>query len=97
MWVRFHEVSITEFPDRYTDDDLAVLIVLITGSLRQFETTWRQVQLGLLGEEALASFGWNADNRPSVANLLYLWPRVKPNMSPDFAAAMERIFSLAKD
>ena len=92
LWIRFHEVEIVGAHDLYGEEDIEVLVVLVIGVLRQFETTWRQVQLGLLAPEALASFGWNADNRPSVSNLKHLWPRVKPNMSPDFAATVEELF-----
>ena len=92
LWLRLHEIEISDSLDRYSEDDIDMLVVLLTGVLRQFETTWRQVQLGLLAPEALASFGWNSHNRPSTANLRYLWPRVKPNMSPDFATAIELMF-----
>jgi hypothetical protein len=92
VWLRFHEVEIAESPDRYSDEDIDQMIVQMIGALRQFETTWRQVQLGLLAAQALAEFGWNTDNRPGPANLKYLWPRMKPHMSPDFAAVVEDTF-----
>ena len=60
-------------------------------SLRTLEATWRQVELGLLDEQAFGYFGNNSPALAGVAsqNLQLIWPDVKAFMSPDFAEFME--------
>ena len=83
--MRFIEDGSGEFSQM--EDD--VLVMTAVGALRQFEATWRQVELGLLGPEALEMFGWNNQAPAWLANFRRLWPRIGPNMSPDFAEYME--------
>ena len=69
---------------------------LWVGALRLFETTWRQVELGLLDAEHLQWFGWNAFITPENVVLRELWPQLEEDyMSPDFASYVERELGLA--
>ena len=63
---------------------------LYVSALRLYETTWRQVELGLLDAEHLEWFGWNAYMTPDNLVLRDLWPQLENNMSQDFASYIER-------
>ena len=77
----------------FTPDEEAVLIHLQIAALRQFETTWRQVELGLLGPEVLDQMGWGALGTTAYTqNAARMWPRIAPLMSPDFKAFIELRF-----
>ena len=77
----------------FTPDEEAVLIHLQIAGLRQFETTWRQVELGLLGPEVLDQMGWSSMGTNAYAqNTARMWPRIAPLMSPDFKAFIELRF-----
>ena len=87
MTMRFFE----EPNAKFTPAEEAVIINQSIAALRQHETTWRQVKLGLLDEKALESFGWNAEGTTAFAiNTKRLWPRMAPQMSPDFRAYIEQ-------
>ena len=91
MTMRFFE----EANAKFTPAEEAVLINQSIAALRQHETTWRQVKLGLLDPEALEAFGWNAEGTTAVAiNTKRLWPRLAPQMSPDFRAYIEQTLGL---
>jgi hypothetical protein len=86
MTMRFFE----EANAKFTPVEEAVLIQQSIAALRQHETTWRQVKLGLLDPDALEAFGWNAEGSSAFAiNFRRLWPRMAPHMSPDFRAYIE--------
>ncbi len=68
---------------------------MYVGALRLYETTWRQVELGLLDAEHLEWFGWNAFITPDNLPLRELWPQLEDIMSPDFGSYMERELGLA--
>ena len=79
----------------FTPAEEAVLVNQSIGALRQFETTWRQVKLGLLDPEVLQAFGWDTESAASPAFALHmsqLWPRIAPQMSPDFRSFLEGQF-----
>jgi hypothetical protein len=89
LTMKFFEDESAEF----TPAEQAILINQTIGALRQFEATWRQVELGLLRLEVLDAFGWNSAGDPAFGiNLKKLWPRIAPHMSPDFKAYLERKF-----
>ena len=91
MTMRFFE----EANAKFTPAEEAVLINQSIAAFRQHETTWRQVKLGLLDPEALEAFGWNAAGTTAVAiNTRRLWPRMAPQMSPDFRAYIEQTLGL---
>jgi len=71
--------------DEMSDVDAHRATVAWVAGLRQFEATWRQVELGLLDPSALSMFGWNSSLGMGIENLKVLWPRVRLFMSPDFA------------
>jgi hypothetical protein len=58
-------------------------------AFRQLETIWRQVELGLLGPEALSYFGWSSDDTFLGGSTARLWPRIREYMNDDFAAFVE--------
>ena len=87
MTMRFFE----EPNAKFTPAEEAVLINQSIAALRHHETTWRQVKLGLLDREALEAFGWDAEGTSAFAiNIKRLWPRMAPQMSPDFRTYMEQ-------
>ena len=89
LTMKFFEDESAEF----TPAEQAILINQTIAAFRQRETTWRQVQLGLLDQEVLNAFGWNAEGKPAfIRNMKQLWPRVAAFMSPDFRAFVERGF-----
>ena len=51
---------------------------------RQYEVVWRQVGLGLLGEETLYYFGWDPTELAASD-----WDRIRPFMSEDFSVYLE--------
>ena len=76
---------------KFTPAEEAVVINQSIGAFRQLETTWRQVQLGLLDAKVLEAFGWSAEGgAASTLNTRRLWPRIAPHMSPDFRTYLER-------
>ncbi len=83
LTLRFFEEEDAEF----TPVEEAVLIAQTVGALRQYETAWRQVQLGLLEPEVLEYFGWGND--VLSGNMRRLWPRLSQRMSPDFLRFLE--------
>jgi hypothetical protein len=86
MTMRFFE----EANAKFTPAEEAVLINQSIAALRQHETTWRQIKLGLLDPDALDAFGWNAEGSTAFSiNLRRLWPRIAPHMSPDFRTYLE--------
>ena len=91
MTMRFFE----EANAKFTPTEEAVLINQSIAALRQHETTWRQVKLGLLDQESLEAFGWNAVGTSAFATKTKrLWPRMAPQMSPDFRAYVEQTLGL---
>ena len=68
---------------------------LTVGALRLYETTWREVQLGLLDAAELQSFGFSVYITPDNQVLRELWPQLENNMTPDFASYIERELGLA--
>ena len=78
-----------------TEAETARLTFLYISSLRVYETTWRQVELGLLDAEHLQWFGWNRFITPDNLALRELWPHLETTMSPDFASHVERELGLA--
>ena len=62
---------------------VARLVAHHTGSLRQFETIFLQVELGLLEDDAIESLGWGS--YPDLAVLRRLWPWVSQGLRPTFA------------
>ena len=85
LLMRWQEDGTAEF-DQVEED---VMVAMAVGALRQFEATWRQVELGLLRPEALEMFGWDSQPRGVFANLRRFWPRIGVFMSADFAEYME--------
>jgi hypothetical protein len=84
-----------EEPD-WSPEEEAVLVTQQIAAFRTLETTWRQVELGLLDAGALEQMGWNAQGTgAAAANTARLWPRVAPLMSPDFRAYLEAQFELS--
>jgi hypothetical protein len=84
--MRFFEVEGAEF----TPTEETLMVAQTVAAFRQWETTWRQVQLRLLEPEALEQMGWNAAGSDAfAANMRKIWPRVAPLMSPDFLAFLE--------
>ncbi len=67
--------------------DKQLLISLIVGSLRAYETVYLQVQLGLLDESALESLGWENFRRSSFLEVM--WPDLRPFVSESFAEYVE--------
>ena len=68
---------------------------IYVSALRLYETTWRQVELGLLDAEHLQWFGWNEWITPENVVLKELWPQLQPlGMSQDFASYIERELGL---
>jgi hypothetical protein len=67
--------------------DLLVAEAHLVAVLRLYETVYLQVRLELLDDEALESLGWSGLNNSSF--LILLWPRVKSNVTPEFAAYLE--------
>lgn len=84
LTLRFFEEEDAEF----TPVEEAVLIAQTVGALRQYETVWRQVELGLLAPEVLEYFGWSNDDVLS-GNMGRFWPRIRERMSPDFRSFLE--------
>lgn len=75
---------------KFTPAEEAVLINQSVAAMRQYEATWRQVQLGLLKPDVLNAFGWNTEGlAPSSTNMKKLWPRLGQFMSPDFRSVLE--------
>jgi len=66
---------------------------------RQFESTWRQVGLGLIDTSTLLSFGNDAPAFKGVIgnNQRLLWPQIKRWMSPDYAEFVESGMAEATD
>jgi hypothetical protein len=86
MTMRFFE----EANAKFTPAEEAVLVNQSIAAFRQHETTWRQVKLGLLDAQALEAFGWNAEGSSAFTiNMRRLWPRIAPQISPDFRAYLE--------
>ena len=85
LTLRFFEDEEAEF----TTEEEAVLVVQGIGAFRQYETVWRQVQLGLLDREVLGYFGWDTGESILSGNMKRLWPRMRRYMSPDFRAYLE--------
>jgi hypothetical protein len=86
MTMRFFE----EPNAKFTPAEEAVLVNQSIAAFRQHETTWRQVKLGLLDAQALEAFGWNAEGSSAFTiNMRRLWPRIAPQISPDFRAYLE--------
>lgn len=58
---------------------------------RQFEATWRQINLGLIDGSTLSKFGNDAPGFSGVItdNQRLLWPDIKKWMSPDYAEFVE--------
>lgn len=58
---------------------------------RQFEATWRQINLGLIDGSTLSKFGNDAPNFSGTItdNQRLLWPEIKKWMSPDYAEFIE--------
>ncbi len=83
LTLRFFEEESAEF----NPVEEAVLVAQTVGALRQYETVWRQVQLGLLEPEVLEYFGWGSDLLSG--NMRRLWPRISQRMSPDFLRFVE--------
>ncbi len=80
---------------KFTPVEEAVVINQSISAFRQHETTWRQVQLGLLDAEVLEAFGWSAEgSSASAINTKRLWPRIAPHMSPDFRTYLEGKFGV---
>ena len=78
-----------------TEGETVQFIYLYVSALRLYETTWRQVELGLLDAEHLQWFGWSQHITPDNLPLRELWPQMENNMSPDFASYIERELGLA--
>jgi len=64
--------------------DVERLITSWIGSLRQFETIYLQVDLGLLDEAAMNRLGWGLVRE--IPALHYLWPQLGNAIEPTFAA-----------
>jgi len=78
LTLRFFEEEDAEF----TPIEEARLVSQTVGAFRQYETVWRQVQLGLLDPEVLGYFILSG-------NMKKLWPRIRQYMTPDFRAFLE--------
>lgn len=65
-------------------EDVERLASLWVGALRQYETIYLQVELGLLDDVALQRLGW-ADTR-GVPALRHLWPLVALGLDAEFSA-----------
>jgi hypothetical protein len=79
-----------EVDAEFTAEEEAMLIATHVAALRREETVWRQIELGLVGPEMLEHLGNNAPNGPGAAgNMVRLWPKVAPLMSPDFRRYVE--------
>jgi hypothetical protein len=85
LTLRFFEEEDAEF----TPNEEARLVVQTVGAFRQYETVWRQVQLGLLKPEALGYFGWGDPESVLSGNTKKLWPRIRQYITPDFRAFLE--------
>lgn len=62
--------------------DVERIITYWIGFLRQYETIYLQVSLGLLDETAMERLGWGAFRE--AAPLQHLWPYVGHFVDPDF-------------
>jgi len=79
-----------EDPDaEYTPEQEAQLANQDIAALRQYEVVWRQVNLGILDEEALSYFGWYPARVARGAR----WQRVRRFMSDDFREFLESAYS----
>ena len=63
--------------------DIERLITLWVGFLRQYETIYLQVDLGLLDEVAMNRLGWGLVR--DIPALRHLWPRLGLVVEPTFA------------
>jgi hypothetical protein len=93
LTLRFFEEEDAEF----TPIEEARLISQTVGAFRQYETVWRQVQLGLLDPEVLGYFGWGDPGSIISGNTKKLWPRIRQYMTPDFRAFLEGASEPVKD
>ena len=64
--------------------DVERLITLWIGFLRQYETIYLQVDLGLLDEVAMERLGWGLVR--DIPALQHLWPRLGNVVEPTFAS-----------
>ena len=63
--------------------DVERLITLWVGFLRQYETIYLQVDLGLLDEVAMERLGWGLVR--DIPALYHLWPKLGNVVNPTFA------------
>jgi hypothetical protein len=81
LTMRFFEDSSAQF----TPTEEAVLVNQSVAAFRLYETTWREVQLGLIKPDVMTTFGWDSKANPAFQrNMSRLWPRMAPMMSPGF-------------
>lgn len=60
--------------------------------MRSWETIYRQVQGGLLPEEAMSRLGWGVNYWEVYFD--QVWPGVRANLTEDFAVYVEQQFGI---
>ena len=85
----FNRIYLRHFyasPEWWADQDprdVERLITLWIGSLRQYETIYLQVDLGLLDKAAMERLGWGLVR--DIPALRHLWPQLGLVVTPSFA------------
>ena len=85
-----HPLSAEEF-DGFSENERFRMMSFYVAMHRQFEATWRQINLGLIDGSTLSKFGNDAPSFSGIIreNQRLLWPEIKKWMSPDYAEFVE--------
>jgi len=85
-----HSLSAEEF-DGFSEGEKFRMMAFYIAMHRQFEATWRQINLGLIDGSTLSKFGNDAPSFSGTINdnQRLLWPEIKKWMSPDYAEFIE--------